>query len=79
METIMKLISILKSLQEHPRPMTDDENLYIEHLGDELRRAPSDAARWRIMEREGLTRLDGFDFDADILGKLTEIRRSAMN
>lgn len=79
MATTMRLITILQSLRKHPRPLTDDENLYIEHLGDELRRAPSDAARWRIVEREGLTRLDGFNFDADVLGKLTEIRRSAMN
>ena len=75
----MKLVTILQSLRDQPRRLTDDENLYIEHLADELKRAPSDAARWRIVEREGLTRLDSFDFDADVLGKLTEIRRAAMN
>jgi hypothetical protein len=79
MGTTMKLITILQSLREHPRRLTDDENLYIEHLSDELKRAPSDAARWRIVEREGLTRLESFDFDADVLGKLTEIRLAAMH
>jgi len=38
-----------------------------------------DAARWRIFEREGLSRIDGFDFDADVIGKLVEIRRGAMH
>ena len=75
----MKLVTILQSLRDQPRRLTDDENLYIEHLGDELKRAPSDAARWRIVEREGLTRLDDFKFSDDVLEKLTEIRRAAMN
>jgi hypothetical protein len=48
-------------------------------LGDELRRANSDAARWRILEREGLTRLDGFAFSDDVLAKLSDVRRAAMN
>jgi len=75
----MKLISILQSLREHPRPLTDEENLHIDYLFNELKRAPSDAARWRIFDREGLSRMDGFDLDADVIGKLTEIRRGAMN
>ena len=75
----MKLVTILQSLRDQPRRLTDDENLYLEHLGDELKRAPSDAARWRIVEREGLTRLDDFKFSDDVLSKLTEIRRAAMN
>lgn len=75
----MKLVTILQSLRDQPRRLTDDENLYLEHLADELKRAPSDAARWRIVEREGLTRLDDFKFSDDVLTKLTDIRRSAMN
>lgn len=75
----MKLISILQSLRDQPRRLTDDENLYLEHLTDEIRRATSDAARWRIMEREGLSQLGGFAFDTEVIGKLTEIRRAAMN
>ncbi len=75
----MKLITILQSLRDRPRRLTDEENLYIEHLGDELKRASSDAARWRILEREGLSRLDGLNFSDDVIGKLTGIRRAAMN
>ncbi len=79
MGTSMTLISILQSLRDQPRRLTDDENLYLAHLTDEIRRATSDAARWRIMEREGLSHLDGFAFDTDVIGKLTDIRRAAMN
>ena len=75
----MKLITILQSLRNQSRPLTDEENLYIVHLTDEIQRASSDSARWRIVEREGITRIDGFDFDAEVLGRLTEIRRAAMN
>ena len=75
----MKLITILQSLRDRPRRLTDEENLYIEHLSDELKRASSDAARWRILEREGLSRLDGLNFSDDVIGKLTGIRRAAMN
>lgn len=62
-----------------PRPLTDEETLYFHQLGEELRRAGSDAARWRILQREGLDRLDGFKFDEAVLAKLTELRRGAMN
>ena len=75
----MQLIMILQSLREHPRRLTDEENLYLDHITREIRRAPSDAARWHIFEREGLSQMDGFDFDADVIGKLVEIRRGAMH
>ena len=75
----MQLITILQSLRERPRPLSDEENLYLEHLTDEIRGATSDAARWRILEREGLNRLDAMAFDQDILAKLTTVRRAAMN
>jgi len=75
----MKLITILESLRQAPRQLTVDENLYLDHLADELKRASSDSTRWHILEREGLTRLDGLNFSEDIIGKLTEIRRSAMH
>ena len=32
-----------------------------------------------ILEREGLSRLDGFNFTEDVIAKLTEVRRAAMN
>ena len=75
----MQLILILQSLRERPRRLTDEENLYLDHITSEIRPAPSDAVRWHIFEREGLSRMDGFDFDADVIGKLVEIRRGAMH
>ena len=74
-----KLITILESLKMHPRRLTDEENLYLEGLGDELRGARSDAARWHILEREGLTRLDGFDLSDDVLAELSRVRRAALS
>ena len=56
MEATMQLITILQSLRELPRPLSDEENLYLDHITDEIRRAPSDAARWRIFEREGIAK-----------------------
>jgi hypothetical protein len=70
-------------LPEHSRrssgSLTDEENLYLAQLHVELRRATSDAARWRILEREGLSRIDGLDFSEDVIAKLTAVRRAAMN
>ena len=76
---MLKLITILESLKQQPRQLTEEEDLYLNALGDELRRANCDAARWRILEREGLTRLDGFAFSGDVLAKLSDVRRAAMN
>ena len=76
---MLKLITILENLKLQPRQLTEEENLYLNQVGDELRRAESDGARWRILEREGLSRLDGFNFTEDVIAKLTEARRSAMN
>ena len=61
---MLKLITILEDLKVQPRQLTEEENLYLNQIGDELRRADSDGARWRILEREGLSRLDGFNFSA---------------
>ena len=49
---MLKLITFLENLKAEPRRLTDEENLYLDQIGDELRRAESDAARWRILERE---------------------------
>ena len=76
---MLKLITILEDLRKQPRILNEDENLYLEEIGGELRRAQSDAARWHILEREGLDRLDGFNFSGDVLEKLIEVRRAAMN
>ncbi len=76
---MLNLITILESLKAQPRLLNDEENLYLDQLGDEVRRAGSDAARWRILEREGLSRLDGFNFSEDVIEKLTAVRRAAMN
>ena len=76
---MIKLKTILDSLKNTPRQLTDEENLYLHHLGEEMCRASSDAARWRILQREGMDRLDGFKFDEAVLAKLIELRRGAMN
>ena len=76
---MLKLISILQDLKAQHRRLSDEENLYLDQIGDELRRAGSDATRCRILEREGLSRLDGFDFSEDVIVKLTDVRRAAMN
>lgn len=76
---MLKLITILENLKAQPRRLTEEENLYLNQIGDELRRAESDAARWRILEREGLSHLDGFNFSEDVIAKLSEVRRAAMN
>jgi len=76
---MLKLITILESLKAKPRRLTDEESLYLDQIGDELRRAESDAARWRILEREGLNRLDGFDFSEDVLARLNVVRRAGMH
>ena len=76
---MLKLITLLQNLKEQSRPPPDEENLYLDQIGNELRRANSDAARWRIFERGGLSRLDGFDFDDEVIAKLVNVRRAAMN
>jgi hypothetical protein len=76
---MLNLITILESLKTQPRQFTDEENLYLDQLRDEIRRAKSDAARWRILEREGLSRLEGFDFDEEVIARLGEVRRAGMN
>ena len=76
---MLNLITILENLKLQPRRLTEEENLYLNQIGNELRRAGSDAARWRILEREGLSHLDGFNFSEDVIAKLTDVRRAAMN
>ena len=76
---MLKLITLLQNLKDQPRPLTDEESLYLDQIGNELRQATSDAARWRIFEREGLSRLDDFDFDDEVIAKLVNVRRAAMN
>lgn len=78
---MLKLVTILENLKAAPRPLTDEENLYLDELTEELRRADCNAARWRILEREGLGRLDieAYGFDDDLLDCLLGFRRAAMN
>ena len=78
---MLKIISILENLKAQPRRLTDEEDLYLDQIGDELRRAGSDAARWRILQREGLDRIDieHYGFDDDLLEYMLGVRRAAMN
>jgi len=77
----MKLITILESLKQKPRPATDEENLYLDQLCSEIRQTDSEAARWRILQREGLDRIniERYGFDTDLLEVLLGLRRAAMN
>lgn len=75
----MNLITILNSLKARPRTLTEEENFYLHELHLELRRAANDAARHRILEREGLTARDGFDFDDEVIRKLDDLRRATLS
>lgn len=78
---MLKFITILDSLKAKPRRLTIEEDRYLDELTDELRRADSDTARWRILEREGLAQLDieAYGFDADLLDHLLGLRRASMS
>ncbi len=78
---MMNLISIIESLKARPRRLTNEENLYLDHLADEMRRAESDAAQWRILQREGLDQIDieHYGFDTDLLEHVLSLRRESMN
>ena len=76
---MLKLMTILESLKQQPRQLTAEEDRYLDQVGDELRRAESDAARWRILEREGLADFDRIGFDEDLAATLAGLRRSAMH
>lgn len=76
MPTIAK---ILADLKRQPRALTSDEDIYLSDLAQELRRAPNDTARWRILEREGINTFDWSDAEDDVLNKMVALRRSALN
>jgi len=78
---MLKLINILQDLKAQPRRLSDEENLYLDQIRDELRELDSDAARWRILQREGLDRIDieHYGFDEDLLEYMLGVRRAAMN
>jgi len=76
---MINLMTIFARLKDGMQQLTDEENLYLNQLGDEIRRAGSDAARWRILQREGLDRIDGFNLDRDVMEKLRKLQRAAMN
>ena len=76
---MVKLVTLLQSLKAQPRQLTAEEDRYLNELGDELRRANSDAARWRILEREGIHTFDWSDADQDVLDRMTALHRAALN
>ena len=78
---MLKLITILQDLKTQPRRLSDEESHYLDQISDELRKADSDAARWRILQREGLDRIDieHYGFDDDLLEYMLGVRRAAMN
>ncbi|MCM8595171.1 hypothetical protein [Accumulibacter sp.] len=75
----MTLLTLLEDLKRQPRALTPEEDLYLQRIGDEIRRAPHDTARWRVLEREGFHEFDWSTADADLFAKLTALRRAGMN
>ncbi|MBP6707690.1 MAG: hypothetical protein KA223_00875 [Candidatus Accumulibacter sp.] len=71
--------TLLDDLKRQPRHLTNDEDIYLSDLAQELRRAPSDTARWRILEREGINKVDWSDAEQDVLDKMTALYRVALN
>ncbi len=63
----MNLIKILRSLREQPRPLSVEEDLYLQHLNDEVQKAQTDGQRWRILEQAGLLEGQDFGFDDDLV------------
>ena len=75
----MNLITILRSLREHPRPLTVEEDLYLKHLNEEVQKAQTDGQRWRILEQAGLIEGHDFKFDDDLVMVLNKLHRATMN
>jgi hypothetical protein len=72
-----RLLDILIDLKACPRPLTEEEDRFLNDLTTEFAGANDDVARWRIMEREGLTAFDDFGFDRDLFQHLTRLRQGA--
>ena len=75
----MNLITILRSLREQPRPLTVEEDLYLQHLNEEVQKADSDGQRWRVLEQAGLIEDHDFKFDDDLVVVLNKLHRATMN
>ena len=75
----MNLITILRSLREQPRPLTVDEDLYLQHLNEEVQKAQTDCQRWRILEQAGLIEGHDFKFDDDLVVVLQKLYRATLN
>jgi len=76
---MINLATLLADLKRQPRPLTNDEDRYLNDLAQELRRAPTDPARWRILEREGINTFDWSDAEQDVLNMMTTLHRAALN
>ena len=75
----MNLITILRSLREQPRPLTGEEDLYLQHLNEDVQKAQTDGQRWRILEQAGLREGHDFNFDDDLVMVLNKLHRATMN
>ena len=75
----MNLITILRSLREQPRPLTIEEDLYLNHLNEEVQKAQTDGQRWRVLERQGLLEGHDFKFDDDLVVVLQKLYRATLN
>ena len=75
----MNLITILRSLREQSRPLTVEEDLYLQHLNEQVQKAQTDGERWRILEQAGLIEGHDFKFDDDLVVVLNKLHRATMN
>ena len=75
----MNLITSLRSLREQPRPLTVEEDLYLQHLNEDVQKAQTDGQRWRILEQAGLREGHDFNFDDDLVMVLNKLHRATMN
>lgn len=76
---MLTLMTLLLDLQRARRPLTAEEDLFLHQISDEIRRAPSDAARWQILKREGFSHPDDLPVDQDVLSRLQALHRASMN
>jgi hypothetical protein len=75
---MLNLATILEDLKAPARQLTENENLYLTQLTEELRQAGSYTVRWRILEREGVSRQNGLVKFEEIILKLAAAQCAAL-
>lgn len=76
---MLKLNNILQDIKARKRQLSNEENTYIANLAVEMRQAVNEADRWRIIEREGLSRIEFFNLGESVIAGLIQKRRTEAN